>query len=1238
MTSLIHPIHSISQKCRPKHQVLVLKCYPKYQKNVQEAKPSPSELSYLLYYASSRRSKLQKVGAFLEKKVGTDVWMGRLSNVQVSLQIVTALIEKTPRDLMLYSGSVLNILDSVLRSRDINMVEESLPTFEAFCRNVDAANLGADKQRAKRYLVVLNLYAGFVDKNPQEKHRVGESVPVAVRWRTAGLRGIKAAVTSNALTVDVDQQLNLVMPIILDNMSLEQGYLLAAMQRRARASERQDEELAKRRRMSTATVATVDTIEDHLLTASETTADADAAAEDEVRALALRCLKQIFSVGIASARGQTRLATAHVLKFIAAKNPPCTPVDATPTDNWATSLFEAITRWTPVHDRYLIVLTAVEALVKSPVVEAMLDKQLVLATLIDWLLSSDINLIGLSVMDVLIGIIYHTLLLLQLGGRESGRQSDILGIYREAKETFDPASVLGQPDRVRSLDAKETTASPVRQALLQRLQNCVAALSNHIYYTDQITDMITAILARLKPTTTSDISTTAQAINNPTATTNAIAEAACLHDDSSTDSFFSFATARSTALKTVKGILVRVNSGRTAAGVSTEARSRVSVHAWDGTQWLLKDSNAEVRLAYIDALLTWLRLETNQTDLLVPQVGGGFRRSKSSKKIPSAAPVASRQDAKPAQSFLQLLHLAAYDAALERAGSESDVLLLHLLLSMLVEKLGVNALRNGLPMILKLQHDALNTSTGVNSAGKVHVAGLVHGYLWTVADRFGFMTSNTGKAILGEISRRKQLMIWFDKIKVPASSVETICRITVPSEKSAIYPADAIDALRPFLDVYDLVDEIADAYDKGLQAPASAASSPGRVFSVPTLSLGSGSDTAPGSKPDPEGQLPKNVKDEMTSTWSRDACVASAEESPNSVAGLEADFRQGQPNHSESLGVPKLKKAKSTASQLLDSMDTVSTAGTPSREATVKVTELKRALSGFVGAGISGTAWRSRPLPHTGARTPGAESTTSWDEIDEQAASSTPVAPTVAAVKHTTTQPEPVATAAPTAAAAPRVARAALTTADFAADRPQASPLRTEDVPSESRTTSSLHLPGTYPQDGVVNNADAGASPPVAENLGRVTSSGSTQRENDITDADAAKPAVAQYHRAATADNPPRDVGDAPAVSESGSKPAMSESGSKPAMSESGSKPTMSNGSVAKPATAAGGVVVDREGAGAGAAARGRPWDGGTDKIDVESLLAGIRPRASAPWAVPVDAVGGGVPRTIKVGVTAPPY
>ena len=68
---------SIRQRCRPKHQVLVLKCYPKLQKNAVDVRANPSELNYLLYYASTRRSKVQKVGDFLDKRTASDVSKGR---------------------------------------------------------------------------------------------------------------------------------------------------------------------------------------------------------------------------------------------------------------------------------------------------------------------------------------------------------------------------------------------------------------------------------------------------------------------------------------------------------------------------------------------------------------------------------------------------------------------------------------------------------------------------------------------------------------------------------------------------------------------------------------------------------------------------------------------------------------------------------------------------------------------------------------------------------------------------------------------------------------------------------------------------------------------------------------------------------------------------------------------------------------------------------------------------------
>lgn len=75
--------------------------------------------------------------------------------------------------------------------------------------------------------------------------------------------------------------------------------------------------------MSSATVPTIDEIVDtNPAMASETVADADKLAEEEVRVLAIRCLKHIFSISTGTSRTQMRLATALTLRFITTKERP----------------------------------------------------------------------------------------------------------------------------------------------------------------------------------------------------------------------------------------------------------------------------------------------------------------------------------------------------------------------------------------------------------------------------------------------------------------------------------------------------------------------------------------------------------------------------------------------------------------------------------------------------------------------------------------------------------------------------------------------------------------------------------------------------------------------------------------------------------------------------------------------------------------------------------------------------
>jgi hypothetical protein len=780
--------------------------------------------------------------------------------------------------------------------------------------------------------------------------------------------------------------------------------------------------------------------------------------------------------------------------------------------NWATSLIEAVAKWTPVQDRFTIVLTAMETLVRSPIAESALEKQLTLATMIDWLLSSSINLIGLTVMDVLLDFIQHTLLLLQLGGRDSRvaphpQQTDGLDLFRDTSNTF-------EPERGRTQSLSESTASPIRQELLLRLQKCIGDLATHIYYTDQISDMMTAILARLKPSAQSDVASTSAAIDDPAAAARAIAKSASLQEDPSTDEFFSFATARVIALRAVKDILVTANFRKFTTGAAAEARSRVGVQVWEGTQWLLRDEDRDVRYAYVDALLTWLKLETNKTDLHLPKdgprkpkpakkPGAENEEAKFTKRATSSASRASRRENKPTKSkFLQLLHLAIYDNALDSPETDSDILLLHLLLTNLIERLGVNAVRSGLPMIFRLQEVVLNNEPEDAPKAKVNVASLVHGYLWALTEKFDFETTRVGSEINMEIARRKKNGLWLDKVRFPPMPVDQVVSTSRLKEKPSVIPEDAVGTIKPYLNRFDLVLEIANAYDNSRVDPLSSPpASPGRMFSVPTLGFGYGYGISPGPRPSPEHQMPQKVKDEMLCDWSRESCIAAVDKESSktaSISGSKTGTSSGVRNHltvngaifggndsdvdSPTTAHHEGVKGESPSYGLIGGLANLhklrrtSTNGSPrpltnssSRESMVRVTDLKRALSGYNSSGRHASPLR-RPVSRSRSRhSMDSDSMVSYHDADGVDGSSLDLSAidgneTGQALG---TSPNDVGRPSSSSKAEQNATTIAPTTVHNVASLPRdnSDPRLGDDVPPVPKIPSSLNLPGTYPRD-----------------------------------------------------------------------------------------------------------------------------------------------------------------------------
>ncbi|KAL3466240.1 hypothetical protein BJX64DRAFT_24469 [Aspergillus heterothallicus] len=920
-------METVRQKCRPKHQILVLKCYPQYQKGVQEVKPNSSELSYLLYYVSTRRSKLPKVSAFLEKRAARDVWRRKIGNVQVTLQILSALIEKVPRDLPIFARSVLTVIETVLRSSDISMVEDSIATFETFCRHQDMAALSAEQDFANQYQEVVRIYAGFAHGDHDSTTKVAHSPPQAIRRKNAGLRAIKGVVSSDAgLAADGGASLRIILPVILENLYNGDDALIATLEHRLHEAERHQVDPAVRRRYSAITVQTIDTAEGDPALAAQNIDDVDKQAELDMRLLVFRCLEQIIVNG--SSRGQIRVTTRVVLDFILRKgqsNNNHLSLDSN-EDNWATSLIEIIAKWCPVQARFLISTAAMEVLFDIPPKEASLENAFTVIYMIDWLLKSSVNMIGLSVIDVLLGLMRYMSLLVSPG---SERKTDEPSTEKE-KARYD-----------------EGDLSPKKKELLSLLQKCIGDLTTHIYYGDQVVDMLRAILTRIMPSNNQDqLSATASD------------QLDGIPQDVHTASY-SLTSVKVCALKAIKNILLVANSQRPIASVGVESRNPVGIHVWEGTHWLLQDPDKEVRYAYVDALLYWLKLETTKNDLRVKDRSVRAAIVTPRRDLSDASERASKRGTGTHQreqaviiaqsNFLRLLHLIIYEDALQRPGEEIEIRMLHLLLAGLVQNLGINAARFGLPMILRLQDDIVSAESLRSPGAMVNVGSLVYGYLWALLETFDLDTYRVGKEIFTEIEKRKSRGIWLDGISFSLSSLDSIIQ---DGDRHAVgHNIRDTDKLTPFKNgVEELVRRIEESYNYAMSTQ-SPPGSPGRNLGKPVIGHAASTNTQQGDI------LPSLVGEQMLSPWSKQSTLEAAERENSAARSINGSRTgsmaiRGQPYINGTNGSSVSTQSPSTAHGATGGIRRMSVPdkpGTPnassSRDSPIHVNELRRVLS-----------------------------------------------------------------------------------------------------------------------------------------------------------------------------------------------------------------------------------------------------------------------------------------------------
>ena len=792
------------------------------------------------------------------------------SNVQVTLQILTALIEKTPKDLPLFASCVLQVLEQILKSRDITMVESSFPTFEAFCAHHDPTSLMADQAYLRQYLGVVEQYASLASTRAFPG-KLEPSKPIALRWRNAGLKAIKSIASSEALSSVTTQQYGLAVPMILENLWTDNEDFLDVLHQRAEMEEKIGGALL-RRRTSVATVQTAESESNtNPIALADNAVDMDKLAEEDTGVLAMECLRQIF---VATNRSQVHTATLALLKFVqerVGQHEEVVRTDATGRDGgWAVKMFLLAARWAPVADRFTILVTAMDSLVQLPLSDDTLRQHIVLVAMIGALLRSDINLIGLSVMDVLLQFIGHIRKLVQMPGDPNSMRCE--------------PHFPGQPDPRFESSAQfpdsADQAAAERKDLLLRLQECTGDLATHIYYADQISDMISTILQKLKPSRSGSTSGSPRGENTPKSSVHA------LGDEHHVDSLFALTVAKIAALRAIRSVLLVANGRTKSSGDRALSRNRVPVQVWDGTQWLLRDPDGLVRRAYADAVLTWLDRETTSTDWKAKdetaRSGHKHRElpgSTLAKRAMSSASAREKPAKAPRSHYLQLLHLAIYDNAIQYIDYETDIVLLHVLLAKLASKLGVNAVRYGLPMIFRLQEDIQDAET---PAHKVRLGSLVHGYFWVLTEKFDFEGSMIGRVIHNEIVRRRSKHFWVDGVNMPPPSLDQLGTPGTVRRQPRL-PIEEIEseALLPFDERLALVECVCTAYqEQTTSPPQSPAASPGRSFSHPVL----GATLSPIPTIETEHEIPAHFREQMLSDWSRDAVLAAVQTASKSAS------------------------------------------------------------------------------------------------------------------------------------------------------------------------------------------------------------------------------------------------------------------------------------------------------------------------------------------------------------------
>ncbi|KAG0274069.1 plasma membrane localization protein [Linnemannia exigua] len=347
-----------------KHASLINNCYPS---RPDEKGPKSSELSYLVFYATSKPAKLTKVGNFIERRVVRDHRKKRLSDVHCSLEIIKSLIQSSKAHLNIFSKNVVSILDALLVDlSELDVVRHCQNVFTVFCSAHDGSTLGVDTDFRTIYDRVVARFASIAILKGENSNR----------FRMIGLRALEGVVSSKALyACDHKAQLNLVLPAILDCLIDSKNGVQIALN----SASAPDSDQSPRRSVSIHVAVHPDNV----------------VSDDDVTAEAVRCLRALFKTPNGS---NVKLALGPTFTYLDEHS------------RWWPSTFgvgiiKAIVISIMPQYRYMVVNELIARIDNvdstTPDLTLRLQKKATLIAALEAILVSSISLIGMPVLEVL---------------------------------------------------------------------------------------------------------------------------------------------------------------------------------------------------------------------------------------------------------------------------------------------------------------------------------------------------------------------------------------------------------------------------------------------------------------------------------------------------------------------------------------------------------------------------------------------------------------------------------------------------------------------------------------------------------------------------------------------------------------------------------------------------------------------------------------------------------------------